>query len=118
MGLNKTEYSAVRAYIDGYYNPEFSEKLLNALSKKDWAECDRLIDSIPQNVRDEISKRSNIFESLFNKIGELLSLFSDFIKTAFKNANELAEREPEKAQYIFGLALIGIIVAYLFGKKR
>lgn len=118
LGLNKVEYSSVRAYIDGNYDPEFSQNFLHALSKKDWTECDRLVNSIPSDIKIEISKRSDIFESIFKKIGELLSLFSDFIKTAFKNASELAEREPEKAQYIFGLALIGIIMAYLFGKKR
>ena len=120
LGFGEVEFKAINGYIHSIYdsNKELFEKFSESLIKKDWNSCRELINSAPDEVKEAISKRSNTLLTIFNKIEEILSMLSETAKVAFRHAKELAEKDPEKAQYIFGLALVGIIISYLMGKKR
>ncbi len=120
MGFGEVEFKAINGYLHSIYNNnrDLFENFSSALIKKDWEKCKELIDSAPDEVKEAITKRSNVLLTIFNKIEDLFSLLGESAKISFRHAKELAEKDPEKAHYIFGLALVGIIVSYLLGKRR
>lgn len=101
-------YQTDKKLFDEFYDNLISNNKENLL---------KLIDKIPTDIRDILEKANNPLEVLFGKISELLSLFSESAKIAFKHAQELAEKEPEKAKYIFTMALVGMMISYIFGKR-
>jgi hypothetical protein len=96
-------------------NSEF-EKFYDNLVHKNYSECEKVIDNLPDNIKNIIANKEDFMDSLFKKTSEILSLLGDTAKTAFAHAKELADNDPVKAKYIFGLALAGMLMSYFYGR--
>lgn len=106
-------------YLQKLYdsNKEYYNQFYDALSKNNGAKILELSQNSPDEIKQLIDGKFDAFTILYDKIGEVLSLFSSTVKKAFTYLAELADKDPEKAKYIIGIGVVSIILAYLLGKK-
>ena len=92
------------------------EKFYNDLVNKNYSECIKHINNMPNDIKEIISNKEDLINILFNKISDILTLLGDTAKTAVAHAKELADNDPVKAKYIFGLTIAGMLMSYFYGR--
>lgn len=119
LGFNSDDSQKLTTYLQKLYdsNRNYYNQFYEALSKNDSGKILELSETAPDEIKQMIDKKVDAFSILYDKIGEILSLFSATIKKAFTHLAELADKEPEKAKYIIGIGVVSIILAYLLGKR-
>lgn len=119
LGFNSDDSQKLTTYLQKLYdsNRNYYNQFYEALSKNDSGKILELTENAPDEIKQLIDKKIDVFSILYDKIGEVLSLFSSTIKKAFTHLAELSDKDPEKAKYIIGIGVVSIILAYLLGKK-
>jgi len=117
LGFDESQVKSIGNFISHTYsdNREFIDKFYDNLMSKNWNECLNSIKDMPPEVRDAISKKAT--GEFLDKIQNVLSMISSQFKIAFGHVNELMEKDPTKAHYIFALSLLAMLVAYIAGKR-
>jgi len=82
---------------------------------KNWNACLSSVDNMPDEVKEILNKKAT--SQFISTVENILSAISTQFKIAFGHVNELIQKDPTKATYIMGLAIIGMLVTYILGKR-
>lgn len=84
---------------------------------KNYNECLTTIDNLPPDVKEILSRKTINVDSIIDKIQEVIAYLSREFTIALSHLKELMVTDPEKAKYIMGLGITGMIVSYLLGRR-
>ncbi|MBK7107483.1 MAG: hypothetical protein IPH62_19625 [Ignavibacteriae bacterium] len=98
-------------------NPFLAQDFYENLISGNLNKCQNLINNLPSDIKNILSSHSLDINSIMNKISNLVSIVTTHFSIAIGHARELAEKDPDKAGYIFSLAAAGMLMSYIFGRR-
>lgn len=119
MGFTISEIKILGNYISTLYtnNSELTMNFYDNLMSKNYNECLTTIDNLPSDVKEILSRKTINVDSIIDKIQEVIAYLSREFTIALSHLKELMVTDPEKAKYIMGLGITGMIVSYLLGRR-